>query len=97
MKVALVVAALIVQAFSTAPLAYSIVAGLFFDGLPWSPVLWGLSELPMTAAGIAAVVVAHRSLWLGKPRPAYVALIILLAVIAYAGWWFLTPVSWSPF
>ena len=86
MKLALVVVAWIVQVFSTAPLADTI---LLLQGpgdvwpYPW--IEWAAPVVPLAAVGIVAVVLAHRSLWLGRPRTPHAALAVLIAVLTLAG------------
>ena len=57
---------------------------------PFVPLAWSL--IPAGVLGIASVVLAHRSLWVGQPGPGTVALLILAVVgalaagIAFQGW-----------
>lgn len=45
--------------------------------------LWRL--VPGSITAIAAVVVAHRSMWVGSPSPRLVALVIVAAVAVHFG------------
>jgi hypothetical protein len=95
-KLALVAVAWIVQVFSTAQLANTVVLSWVLRELPYT-WQWAVVQVPLAAVGIAAVVVAHRSLWFDTPRTARVALVILVAALGYAAMWFLVPDSWDPF
>lgn len=53
------------------------------EGFVLGPFL-SVPLIPAGALGIVSVVLAHRSLWVGQPRPRTVALVILATVGAFA-------------
>ena len=66
-KLLLVVVAWVVQVFSTAQLANTVVSSWVLGDLPYT-WQWAVVQLPLAAVGIAAVVLAYRSLWFDTPQ-----------------------------